>query len=64
MFVTRIGVALGIVSSYLTGVQFGGIGGALLRILVECVPLALAVFFVFRADRVVDLVDREKAPIV
>jgi hypothetical protein len=60
VFLTRVGMVLGVASSHIGGVQFIGIGGALARILIECVPLALAALFIFRADRVVDVVGRER----
>lgn len=63
VFVTRVGSVLTVVSSHLTGVQFGGFGAIAGRILIECVPLALAIFFVVRADRVVGWIDRRKAPV-
>lgn len=63
LFATRVGLVLSTAASYLAGVHFGGIGGAPVRILIECVPLALAAFLVFRADRVVALVNGGKTPI-
>lgn len=64
IFVTRVGSVLSMISSYLAGVQFGGVGGALVRILVECVPLALALFLDFRADRIVHVLASKNVEIV
>lgn len=47
-------------SSAIAEAQFGGIGGPPVRMITECVPFAPAAFFVFHADRVVDLVGRQR----
>lgn len=59
VFVVRINLVLNTVSSYIGGVQFGGIGGGPVQILIDSVPVALALVLVFRADRIAALIDRE-----
>jgi hypothetical protein len=58
VFVTRIGQLLVTVSYALTGVHFGGPGGALGRIILDSVPIALALLLVLRPDLVSRLVAR------
>lgn len=60
VFATRITLALSIASMYVSGVRFEGVGGGLARILIEMVPVALSLLFIFGADRVVDFVMREE----
>lgn len=54
VFLMRLAALLHIISARLAGVRFGGFGGAALRIAIEAVPLALAMYAVLRADRVAD----------
>ena len=61
---TRLPSTLNVVSMFASGARIEGIGGAPVRILIEMVPLALALLFTFGADRVVGLVmTEEKAEI-
>lgn len=63
VFLSRLGPALATVSAHLGGARFGGMGGAPARIAIEAIPLVLAVFFIVRADRVVELVSGDRATV-
>jgi len=63
VLITRAATVLHTVQMAVGGVHFGGIGGPLARVLIECVPLALAVLFVLRSDWIAELVTRDRAGI-
>lgn len=63
VFISRLALALSTASAYLGGADFGGVGGAPVRIMIEAIPLALAVFFILGADRIVELVERTPATV-
>jgi hypothetical protein len=59
-FVFHIAGLLTYISGYIDGMIFQGLGGAPGRILVESIPLLLALLFIFRPDRIVQLVFTEE----
>lgn len=56
VFLTRLGLALTSLSAALSGYGVGVPGGAPARLVVDAIPIALALLLVFRGERVADLI--------